>query len=98
MFTHPTSTTLFPVLSKLTVSVLSFEDLTDNSIIKKKCIAKIFQDNKSTSALTYIGLIGPYKKNKVELMQFYIYNDNIEQCMKGSRQKRIKSTLEVPYN
>jgi hypothetical protein len=28
---QPTSTTLFPVLSKLTGSVLSFEDLTDNS-------------------------------------------------------------------
>jgi hypothetical protein len=34
LFTHPTSTTLFPVLSKLTVSVLSFEELTDNSIMK----------------------------------------------------------------
>jgi hypothetical protein len=31
LFTHPTSTTLFPVLSKLTILVLSFEDLTDNS-------------------------------------------------------------------
>jgi hypothetical protein len=29
----PTSTTLFLVLSKLTISVLSFEDLTDNSIM-----------------------------------------------------------------
>jgi hypothetical protein len=29
--TQPTSTTLFLVLSKLTGSVLSFEDLTDNS-------------------------------------------------------------------
>jgi hypothetical protein len=33
LFTHPTSTTLFPVLSKLTVSIFSFEDLTDNSTI-----------------------------------------------------------------
>jgi hypothetical protein len=32
--TQPTSTTLFPVLSKLTGSVLSFEDLTDNSIVR----------------------------------------------------------------
>jgi hypothetical protein len=31
LFTHPTSTTLFLVLNKLIVSVLSFEDLTDNS-------------------------------------------------------------------
>jgi hypothetical protein len=31
LFTHPTSTTLFLVLSKLTVLVLSFEDLMDNS-------------------------------------------------------------------
>jgi hypothetical protein len=29
--THPTSTTLFPILSKVIVSILSFEDLTDNS-------------------------------------------------------------------
>jgi hypothetical protein len=34
--TQPTSTTLFPVLSKLTDSVLSFEDLTDNSILSNK--------------------------------------------------------------
>jgi hypothetical protein len=31
--TQPTSTTLFPGLSKLTGSVLSFEDLTDNSMV-----------------------------------------------------------------
>jgi hypothetical protein len=37
LFTHPTSTTLFPILSKLTVSVLSFEDLTDNSITLELC-------------------------------------------------------------
>jgi hypothetical protein len=30
LYTHPTSTTLFPILSKLTSSVLSFEDFTDN--------------------------------------------------------------------
>jgi hypothetical protein len=36
LFTHPTSTTLFPVLSKLTASVLSFEDLMDNSNISFK--------------------------------------------------------------
>jgi hypothetical protein len=32
--THPTSTTLFPVLSKLTISIPSFEDLTDNSNVQ----------------------------------------------------------------
>ena len=32
LFTHPTLTTLFPILSNLTVSILSFEDLIDNSI------------------------------------------------------------------
>jgi hypothetical protein len=36
LFTHPTSTTLFPLLSKLVVSVLSFEELTDNSNISTK--------------------------------------------------------------
>jgi hypothetical protein len=38
--TQPTSTTLFPVLSKLTGSVLSFEDLTDNSIISSQISVK----------------------------------------------------------
>jgi hypothetical protein len=38
LFTQPTSTTLFPVLSKLTSSVLSFEDLTDNSIVSGKFV------------------------------------------------------------
>jgi hypothetical protein len=33
LFTGPTSTTLFPILSKLIVLVLFFEDLTDNSNI-----------------------------------------------------------------
>jgi hypothetical protein len=33
--TQPTSTTLFPVLSKLTGLVLSFEDLMDNSNVFK---------------------------------------------------------------
>jgi hypothetical protein len=28
------STTLFPILSKLTLSILSFQDLTDNSSIR----------------------------------------------------------------
>ena len=33
LYIHPTSTTLFPVLSKHSVLVLSFEYLTDNSYI-----------------------------------------------------------------
>jgi hypothetical protein len=33
LHTHPTSTTLFPVLSKQSVLVLSFEYLTDNSMV-----------------------------------------------------------------
>jgi hypothetical protein len=37
LFTHPTSTTLFPVLSKLTISVLSFEDLMDKSNVNVQC-------------------------------------------------------------
>jgi hypothetical protein len=31
LYTHPTSTTLFPILSKQSILVLSFEYLTDNS-------------------------------------------------------------------
>jgi hypothetical protein len=49
----PTSTTLFPVLSKLTVSVLYFEDLTDNSNILSAYEVK---DETSTSS-TYVSLV-----------------------------------------
>jgi hypothetical protein len=34
--THPTSTTLFPILSKVSVLILSFEYLTNNSIVSMK--------------------------------------------------------------
>jgi hypothetical protein len=41
--TQPTSTTLFPVLSKLTGSILSFEDLMDNSMILESVTMKNFK-------------------------------------------------------
>ena len=40
------------------------------AITKKKCIAKIVQDGKSTTAPTYTGMMDSYKKNKLERMQF----------------------------
>ena len=43
---------------------------TQQAITKKKCIAKIVQDGKSTTAPTYTGMMDSYKKNKLERMQF----------------------------
>jgi hypothetical protein len=63
---------------------------------KKKCTAKIVQDNRSTAAPTYIGMMFYYKKDKEECMQFFFYNDDIEYCVKGTRRKWIKSRPDVP--
>ena len=54
---------------------------------KKKCTAKIIQDNKSTAAPTYRGMMDNYKKNKQERMQFFFCNDDIEHCVKGTKRK-----------
>jgi len=37
-----------------------------------------------------------YKKNKIEKMQFFFCNDDVEHCVKGSKQKWVFSKLEVP--
>ena len=66
------------------------------AITKKKCIAKIVQDGKSTAAPTYTGMMDSYKKNKLERMQFFFCNDDIDRCVKGTKRKWVKSRLEVP--
>jgi hypothetical protein len=66
------------------------------AITKKKCIAKIVQNGKSTPAPTYTGLMDSYKKNKKERMQFFFCNDDIERCVKGTRRKWVVSRPEVP--
>lgn len=66
------------------------------AITKKKCVAKIVQYNKSTAAPTYMGMMTNYKKNKVEQMQFYFCNDDIERCVKGTRRKWVMAKPPVP--
>ena len=66
------------------------------AITKKKCIAKIVQDGKSTPAPTYTGMMDSYKKNKLERMQFFFCNDDIDRCVNGTKRKWVKSRPEVP--
>ena len=66
------------------------------AITKKKCIALIVQDGKSTAAPTYTGLMDNYRKNKKESMQFSFCNDDIERCVKGTKRKWVVSRPEVP--
>jgi hypothetical protein len=63
---------------------------------KKKCIARIVQDGKSTAAPTYTGLMDNYKKNRKESMQFFFCNDDIERCVKGTKRKWVVSRPAVP--
>jgi hypothetical protein len=64
--------------------------------MKKKCTAKIIQDNKSTATLTYTGMMYHYSKTKEECMQFFFCNDDIERCVKGTRRRYIQSRSIIP--
>lgn len=66
------------------------------AITKRKCVAKIVQDNRSTAAPTYVGLMEIYKKDKVERMQFFFCSDDIERCVKGTKRKWVLSRPIVP--
>ena len=66
------------------------------AITKKKCKAKIIQGNRTTATSTYTRIMVHYKKKKDEAMQFFFYNDDIKQFVKGTRRKWIKSKPEVP--
>jgi hypothetical protein len=66
------------------------------AVTKKKCIARIVQDGKSTAAPTYTGLMDNYRKNRKDRMQFFFCNDDIERCVKGTRRKWVMSRPEVP--
>ena len=41
-------------------------------------------------------MMDSYKKNKLERMQFFFCNDDIERCVKGTKRKWVKSRPEVP--
>ena len=61
----------------------------------KKCVARIVQDNKSTAAPTYTGMMRNYKKTMVQ-MQFFFCNNDIERCVKGTIRKWVQSKPPVP--
>jgi hypothetical protein len=48
------------------------------AITKKKCLAKIVEDNTSTVAPTYAGMMVHSKKNKAERMPFFFWNNDIK--------------------
>jgi hypothetical protein len=50
---------------------------------------KIIQDNKSTAAPPYIGMMVHYKKAKEEVIQFFFCNDDLQQCVKGGGRSRL---------
>ena len=66
------------------------------AITRKKCTARIVRNNNATAAPTYTGMMDNYWKNRIERMQFFFYNDDIEQCVKGTRHKWIQSMPVVP--
>ena len=66
------------------------------AITRKKCVAKIVQDNKATAAPTYTGQMDNYRKNRIETMQFFFCNDDISRCVMGSRRKWVMSKPDVP--
>jgi hypothetical protein len=57
------------------------------TITKKKCEAKIVQGNKPTTAPTYTGIMFHTHKKKLEVMEFFFYNNDIERCVKNTRRK-----------
>ena len=63
------------------------------AVTKKKCIARIVLNEKSTPAPTYAELWCNVRLNCEEQMQFFFCFDKIERCIKGSRRKWV-----IPYS
>jgi hypothetical protein len=66
------------------------------AITKKKCEAKIVQGSKPTAAPTYTGVMQNTHKKRPEVMEFFFYNDDIERCVKGTKQKWVQSRPDIP--
>ena len=66
------------------------------AITKKKCEAKIVQGNKSTATPTYTGVMQKAHKKKLEIMEFFFCNDDIERCVKGTKRKWVQSRPNIP--
>ena len=66
------------------------------AVTKKKCTARIVQNNVPTATPTYTGLMVNYKKNRNNVMQFFFCNDDIKRCVKGTKRKWVISVPEIP--
>jgi hypothetical protein len=66
------------------------------AITKKKCVARIVQDGKSTAAPTYSGLMDNYRKKRLDPQDFFFCNDDIEKCIKGTKRRWVVSVPNVP--
>jgi hypothetical protein len=64
------------------------------AITKKKCEAKIVQGNKPTAASTYIDVMLHAHKKKLEVMEFFFCNDDIERCVKSTSGYNRVGTIE----
>jgi hypothetical protein len=67
-----------------------------HAITKKKCEARIVQDNKSMPAPTYTGVMLHAHRKKPEVMEFFFCNDDIKRCVKGTRRKWVQSRPDIP--
>jgi hypothetical protein len=66
------------------------------AITKKNCKAKIVQGNTATAAPTYTGIMEHHQKKMDKVMEFFFCNDDIEHCVKGTKQRWVKSRPDVP--
>jgi hypothetical protein len=66
------------------------------TITKKKCKAKIVHGNKPTAAPTYTGVMRNAHKKRPEVKEFFFCNDDIERCVKGTKQKWVQSRPDIP--
>jgi hypothetical protein len=66
------------------------------AITKKKCEAKIVQGSKPTAAPTYTGVMQNAHKKRLEVMEFFFCNDNIERYVKGTKRKWVQSRPNIP--
>ena len=66
------------------------------AVTKKKCTARIVQNNVAITTPTYTSLMVNYKKNRNDVMQFFFCNDDIERCVKGTKRKWVISVPKIP--
>jgi hypothetical protein len=56
----------------------------------------LFRAAKSTAAPTYTGIMQNTHKKRLEVMEFFFYNNDIERCVKGTKRKWIESRPDIP--